>query len=56
MKTILIAIFTIVSVIPLQADPTNGIGDHGYMLPKTYFREVLEIVAKIANFVCILFP
>jgi hypothetical protein len=49
MKTILIVIFTLASVVPLPANPSKGIGDHGYILPKTYFREVLEIVATITN-------
>jgi hypothetical protein len=49
MKTILIAFVATLYVLPLQADPAKGVGQHGYIMPKTYFREVLEIVAKIAN-------
>ena len=40
MKTILIALLATLSVVPLQADPAKGVGQHGYIMPKTYFREV----------------
>lgn len=49
MKTILIALTAMFHVVPLHADPAKGALVHGYIMPKTYFREMLEIVAKIAN-------
>lgn len=49
MKSLLTTIFTLVSVISLDAEPAKGMGAHGYMLPKTTFRDVLEIVANISN-------
>jgi len=49
MKTILIALVATLYVVPLQADPVRGAGQHGYIMPKTNFREVLEIVAQIAD-------
>jgi hypothetical protein len=49
MKPILIALLVTLFVSPLQADRAKGVGEHGYMMPKACFREVLEIVAKIAN-------
>jgi type II secretory pathway component GspD/PulD (secretin) len=49
MKTILIAFLATLSVIPLRADPAKGVGGHAYNMPKACFREVLEIVAKIAD-------
>lgn len=49
MKAILITLISIVSIFPLQADPVKGVSDYGYMEPKAYFRNLLEIVAKNAN-------
>ncbi len=49
MKSILLVILAISAVVPLRADPAKGVVDHGYILPKSSFHEVLEIVAKIAN-------
>ena len=49
MKHVLIAIISIMLASHSHAEPAKPAGGTGYMLPKTNFRELLEITAKIAN-------